>query len=196
MKSLRTTFREYKREVIVSLVTMFIVYVLTSLFQYVRDGGKVVINIFRDFIYYEMGRMSDLAIVEFACSIILGSFFALAIITALLYIFGDKIFTRDNNKSKNKKSNKKILGFLTIASTIFLFLYALGFVYCLDRKHKFDLQMTAIKPYITQEKYDLIYSEWVTMMSREDYKNIKKEIFRLRCEYVITNEDIKAAVCK
>ena len=56
--------------------------------------------------------------------------------------------------------------------------------------------MTTLKPYITQEKYDLLYSEWVTMYGKKDYKRIQKELFNLRCEYLIKNEDIKNAICK
>lgn len=42
----------------------------------------------------------------------------------------------------------------------------------------------------------MLYSEWVSMYGKKDYKKIQKELFNLRCKYLIKNEDIKKVVCK
>ena len=59
-----------------------------------------------------------------------------------------------------------------------------------DNSLSFHLWWTAYNK-IKHERYNI-----VAMYGEKDYKKIQKELFNLRCEYLIKDEDIKKVVCK
>ena len=193
MDKYRKIYQKYKSEVIVSLITAFICFLLKSIIIYIKDGGKIVTDLLINYFYYKMGRISNLAILEVISSFILAFFIAFLIVVSIHFIFGYKL-----NKSNIviRKKSKKLTGLLCVISIMIFFIYFFTLTYCIESKHKFDLQMTALKPYILEKEYDMLYSEWVTMMGKDDYQRIQKEIHKLKCEYVITDKEIRKIICK
>ena len=203
MSKIKEKYEKYKSEVICSIIVSFIIYLGKSLFSYLKDTGSKFIDLFSNYIYYRMGRVDSLSLIEYIIGLILG-----IIICCFIFIYVPLIFKsfrkKDNNKKNIKKTdsiykNPKFKIFISIVAFLdvfFMVAYPVGIIYCLDSKHDFDLKMTALKPYITEEKYDLLYSEWVSMYGKKDYKKIQKELFNLRCKYLIKNEDIMKVVCK
>ena len=192
MSKIKENIKLYKREVIVSLVTMIIISVGKILFRYIKDGGRHFLNIFSDLIYYEMGRISDFSIIYSFCGFCIAVFLGTLLIISIELIFG-----RDNSvqKKNNFKVPRKVLGIEMIVLVILFSVFSISSGYCISQKHRFDLKMTALKPYITENEYNKLYSSWVSMFSKEDYKNIHKELLELKCKYVIKDEKIKKYIC-
>ena len=107
MSKIKENIKLYKREVIVSLVTMIIISVGKILFRYIKDGGRHFLNIFSDLIYYEMGRISDFSIIYSFCGFCIAVFLGTLLIISIELIFG-----RDNSvqKKNNFKVPRKVLG--------------------------------------------------------------------------------------
>ena len=201
MTKSKDTYNKYKSEVIVSVITAFICFLGKTILVYLKDTGSKFVDVFGNYIYYQMARIDNLALLEFFASFILGVFAAFCFFEFIFFIFISNRKTKENIKKISLpivRNNyfRTITSILGCLSIVFVIFYSFCIIYCLDCKRSFDLKMTTLKPYITQEKYDLLYSEWVTMYGKKDYKRIQKELFNLRCEYLIKNEDIKNAICK
>lgn len=204
MSKIKEKYDKYKSEVVCGLIGSFIIYLCKSLFNYLKDTGSKFLDVFSNYIYYRMGRIDSLYLIEYILGVFLG-----AIICCFILLYIPIIFNSFKKKDEDKKKiikkkdsiykNSKFKVFISIVAFLDILLlvsFPLGIIYCLDSKHNFDLKMTALKPYITEEKYDMLYSEWVSMYGKKDYKKIQKELFNLRCKYLIKNEDIKKVVCK
>lgn len=187
-------FQEYKKEIIVSLIVTVILNLLSILLNYFKDGGRVVTNVFTDLIYYNMGRISDYEILNGLSSFVLGFIIASMIVLILSATISNK-FKIVEAIRKNKKVLKKIYGLFGIIGTIFITIYSFSIIYCVEAKHSFDLTMTYLKPYIPSEDYDKMYSYWVSMVNKEDYKFINKKIKELKCTYTYIDENIKDKIC-
>lgn len=204
MSQFKDTYNKYKSEVIVSVITAFICFLGKSIFNYLKDTGSEFIDIFGNYIYYKMGRIDSLSLIEYILGLFLGTIaccFIFLYISLLFKSFRKKIEVKKKIITKNdilynNQHLKLFISIIVFLDIFFIVAYPLGIIYCLDSKHNFDLKMTALKPYITEEKYDMLYSEWVSMYGKKDYKKIQKELFNLRCKYLIKNEDIKKIVCK
>ncbi len=207
MSSIKEKVKDYKKEikigVITSIITSFIIYTIKSICTFLTTTGGKLINVFTDFIYYEMGRMNDLTFINFFGCFAVGMSIALVTLLILYIIFRkqikrleDLIDIQNGNNQKSHYLIKNIEKALLVTMLIIITVFPLGIAYCSDCKHEFDLDMTAMKPYISEKEYDMLYSEWVTMMGKKDYLKIKEEILQLRCKYIIKNESIKKTVCK
>ncbi len=130
-----------------------------------------------------MGVRPWVSAVSFIVTIntISGLFLGLVIAFTFKTING-KFGRKGNHSESTNNNNKTWLLFTGVsACNVLLFIYfalRISFLVYVDLQMNasFVQRMTAIKPYITQQEYDLLYSNWALMTSPEDYTNINTQL--------------------
>lgn len=198
MKTLKKLWTEYRRELIVGIVTTIITSILWNLFSFIINLsptiGASIIGTFVNTFYCVAAESTNITLLETLFLAFTGLTFGI--------ITGAMMQARKNNKTKaltmqndmstniipitgnNIDSPKKIkpnkekrLFILFWILLIFVAFLLIVFVNLPSQLYKdFNRDLTMISPYVEEHQLKLLQSEWVTMQSKEDYLAIYEVI--------------------
>lgn len=198
MKTLKKLWSEYRRELIVGIVTTIITSILWNLLTWIirlsPTVGASFISTFVNFFYSAAANSTNIALTETICIFLMGSLLGIMFGTIMIFqnkskprlipTIADNIIpmntdavSNEKNTKKKKRNRLKYSAIFLLIMIIFLYLFIFAFVMIPSSFHKtFNRDLTMIAPYVEEQQLKLLQSEWVTMQSKEDYLAIYEVI--------------------
>ena len=198
MKTLKKLWSEYRRELIVGIVTTIITSILWNVLTWIIKLSPAVgasfISTLINFFYSVAANSTNLSLTETICMFLMGSLFGIMLGTIMIFqknskpklipTLADNIIPmsedavpKEKNTKKRKRNRLKHLAIFLLIMTILLSLFLFAFVLIPSNLYKaFNRDLTMIAPYAEEHQLKLLQSEWVIMQSKEDYLAIYEVI--------------------
>ena len=182
MENIRRWINNNKSALIVGLVTSLIWQGFIFFAGFIPQVGPNILKNIDNLIYFKAATMSSDYMLSQVFSMILGIFIGGATCSIFIFLFdkADKLFKKIKKQSSNKldvipKREHNSLIFPTVCFIMLSILFGTNMV-CYNLKMRFDLDMTSIKPYILEQEFNKLNSDWTQMKNKDDYKSIYNEI--------------------
>lgn len=201
-KSVRHWLSENKNALFVGLVGSFAWQMICFSFDLVPSIGENIIETILNLLCSNAATISLERMIcllfSFLMGIILGtcSYKTCDFLVNKIKLIKSKLFVKNKLKKDEEENEKssfeietenlkielnKYKNSLTFISILLVVIFAFNII-SFEFKMKFDLDMKAIKPYITTEEFDILVSNWVQMKTEEDYINIYDKIKKVKKE--------------
>ena len=180
-----------KNGIYVGVIGCVVWQLISMICKIAPNVGNNIVDTIRNFYYSTSATMSTSRMISYLFSILVGMTFGIGLSVLLIRIVRKIIIKRESKitKEDSKSSYKKVFftlnrGLNIMGISLIIITIILGFnVASYDLKILFDLDMQSIKPYISENDYDALYSKWTQMKTKKDYNNIYNEIKLVQREY-------------
>lgn len=195
-KGIKYWISENKNSLYVGIVGSLIWQIILFIIDIVPNVGSNIFETIENLLYSFAATMSIDRMISILFSFIIGCILGMGTCKIFYFIVNkinsikNKIFIKHEfDKTEYEefkhKLNKSLntLSLLSIIITIIL-----GFdMFAFSLKIEFDLDIASIKPYISNEKFDTLISEWTQMKTKEDYNKIYSTIKQVQKENKLTS---------
>lgn len=195
-KGIKYWIYENKNSLYVGIVGSLIWQIILFIIDIVPNIGSNIFETIENLLYSFAATMSIDRMISILFSFVMGCIFGIGTCKIFYFIVNkinsikNKIFIKHESDKTGYEEFKhklnKSLNTLSLFSVIITII--LGFdMFAFSLKIEFDLDMASIKPYISNEKFDTLISEWTQMKTKEDYNKIYSTIKEVQKENKLTS---------
>lgn len=185
-------WKKYTSQIVVGLIVCvlytIIVNISSSLLIAAQNAGTNLYKITVDMIYVQASKVTENTIPQVCYSIIMGMTLGMLIGTLLIILKIHHNIKRGNDiKQRVIKSgffNSYIFPILNCLLFLMVVLFSYLYTsYPVTLKDDFNLQLEKLRPYIQQQEFWLLRSDWTQITSKSDYKKITERLDALSEQY-------------
>lgn len=190
-KGIKSWLSENKNALYVGIVGSLIWQLIVFIMSIVPNVGSNIFETIENLLYSSASTMSIDRMISILFSFFTGAILGIGtykifdfIINKIVLIKNKIFIKRKSDKTEYEeiryKLNKSLnaLSFLSIIITIILVFNMISF----KLKIEFDLDMASIKPYIANQEFEFLISDWTQMKTKEEYNSIYNTIKKIQKE--------------
>lgn len=177
--SFKQWLRQNRDNIISGIIASIIFTILPKIISMTPAFGGSIYSLLVNIIYSYSASWNS----EMMSSLIFSMFFALVLSSTVIRIVfncnnrrREKRYNNEETISKEIAKIKKRIKVYKSIRCLFTVIFILFIYYPMVLFHRFENDLIAIRPYIRDEEYYLIQSNWVQMKSKDDYDEIYERI--------------------